>query len=148
MVREVLAGNDGKMDEREQEKRTGDESRKTAGTTKSRTVERTSRGKTSGKDGAERLRQAADKRVGQNSEGLADLLTKKALGGDLASAKVLVGLAERKKPKPERKKTRRGPSLAQQLAAEPEWTGEEDEGIGNREQGTENVARSDRNSGR
>lgn len=132
MIRGELAGNDGTMDDRQ---RTEDESRKTGGTTKSRTVERASRNTTARKDGAERLREAADKQVGLNSDKLADLLTKKALEGDLASTKVLVGLAERKKPKPVRKRKRRGPSLAERLAAEPEWTGqeEEDEGIGNRE---------------
>jgi hypothetical protein len=123
------------MDERQQELRADDEGRTTGRTTKSRTVERASRAKTSRKDGVERLRQEADKQVGQNSEKLASLLTKKALAGDLASTKVLVGLAERKKPRPEPKKKWRGPSLAERLAAEPEWTGEEeeDEGIGNRE---------------
>lgn len=89
------------------------------------------------RDGAERLRLAADKRVGRNSEKLADLLTEKALAGDLASAKVLVGLAEGKKPQPEIKKKRRGPSLAEQLAAEPQWRGSAGrgrvkEGTGNR----------------
>ena len=115
------------MDERQQELRTEHESRNTGGTTKSRTVERASRAKTPRKDGAERLRQAADKRVGRNSDKLADLLTEKALAGDLASAKVLVGLAERKKASLEPKKRRRGPSLAERLAAEPEWQGEEEE---------------------
>lgn len=75
------------------------------------------------KDGAERLRQAADKRVGRNSEELADLLTAKALKGDLASTRVLVALAANKKPLPERVKKRHGPSLAQRLAAEPQWKG-------------------------
>ena len=125
-------GNDGKMNEGQQELRTDDESRQTGGTTKSRTGQRASRNTTARKDGAERLRQEADKQVGQNSEELAALLTEKALAGDLASTKVLVGLAERKKPRPERKKKRRGPSLAEQWAAEPEWQGEE-EGLGARD---------------
>ena len=73
------------------------------------------------KSGAERLRCAADRRVGKNSEKLADLLTEKALAGDLAYAKALVGLADAKKP--ERVK-RRGLSLAQRLALEPPWQGE------------------------
>jgi hypothetical protein len=87
--------------------------------------------KTPSKDGAERLRQAADKRVGRISEKLADLLSDKALKGDLASARVLFGLAERKKPIQEPVKKRRGPGLAERLAAEPEW--KEEEGVGNRE---------------
>jgi hypothetical protein len=68
--------------------------------------------------------------VGRNSEKLADLLTEKALNGDLASAKVLFGLAERKKPIQEPVKKRRGPGLAERWAAEPEWRGEGEGGIG------------------
>jgi hypothetical protein len=90
-------------------------------------------------DGAERLRQAADRRVGMNSEKLVDLLTQKALDGDLASTRVLVGLAEGKKPRAKPAKKRRGVSLAGQLEAEPEWKAPaEKQGTGNREQGTGN----------
>jgi hypothetical protein len=86
-------------------------------------------------DGAEQLRQAADLRVGWNSEKIADVLTEKALAGDLASAKALVALAEAKKPSPEPVKKRCGPSMAEQLAAEPQWQeppegGEENGGEG------------------
>jgi hypothetical protein len=95
-------------------------------TTRNRRRERTD-GKTSCKDGAERLHQAADKRVGRISEKMANLLSNKALAGDLACARVLFGLAERKKPIQELVKKRRGPGLAARLAAEPEWQ-EEDEG--------------------
>ena len=77
------------------------------------------------KDGAERLRQAADKRVNEISEQLADLLKKKALEGDLASAKTLIGLAAAKKPIPERVKKRPEPSYAEKLANEPQWPEEE-----------------------
>lgn len=71
-------------------------------------------------DGVEQLRKAADRKVGQNSEELADLLLDQALGGKLECAKVLVGLAEKKKRKePEKKRDRR--SLAELLASEPEW---------------------------
>jgi hypothetical protein len=104
---------------------------KTRRTTKSKGGKRARRENPSHKDGAERLRQAADKRVGRNSEKLADLLTEKALDGDLASAKTLFGLAAGKKPIPEPVKKRRGLSYAERLAAEPEWKGEvEDEGLG------------------
>jgi hypothetical protein len=64
--------------------------------------------------------------VGRISEKLADLLTNKALAGDLASARVLFGLAERKKPMQEPVKKRRGPGLAARWAAEPEWKGEQE----------------------
>ena len=100
-------------------------SRKTGSTTKPKRRERAC-GKRPRKDGAERLRQAADKRVGRISEKLADLLRDKAMAGDLASAKVLFGLAERKKPSPEPVKRRRGPRLTERWAAEPEWQGEQE----------------------
>jgi len=66
--------------------------------------------KVSRTDGLNQLRWAADRRVGRNAKKLADLLAGKALAGDLASAKILVGLAEGKKARPEREKRRRGPS--------------------------------------
>jgi hypothetical protein len=80
--------------------------------------------------GTEKLRQEADKRVGRNSKELADLLTKKALKGDLAYTKALVGFAEGKKPEPVKK--RRGPSQAERLEREPQWKGppEDDEETG------------------
>jgi hypothetical protein len=84
-------------------------------------------GKGWGKNGAERLRREADKRVGRNSEKLADVLTAKALAGDLASAKVLVGLAAGKKPMPERKKAGPLRSLALALEAQPQWQGPSEE---------------------
>jgi hypothetical protein len=104
--------------------------RKTGGKTTSGKRKQTSREKTTntdGMDGAERLRQAADKQVGQNSEKLAGLLADKALKGDLASTRVLVGLAERKKPHAKPATKRHGPSLAEQLSAEPKWQEEEEE---------------------
>jgi len=73
------------------------------------------------KAGAERLRKAADKRVGTNSAKLADLLMKKALAGDMVSAKMLIALAEAKKPEPPKK--RKGPTVAQWWAAQPQWKG-------------------------
>ncbi len=74
------------------------------------------------KDGAERLRRAVDRRVGKNSEKLAEVLTNKALAGDLAFAKAVVALADAKKPDPVKKPI--GPSLAERLAKEPRWEGE------------------------
>jgi hypothetical protein len=84
----------------------------------------------SSKDGAERLRQAADKRLNEISETLADLLKNRALEGDLASAKALFGFAAGKKPIPEPvRKSRPEPSYAEKLANEPQWVGKlEDEG--------------------
>ncbi len=127
-----VAGNGGKMAVIRQDFKRDRTSEKTSSTTNKKTGEGAKRtracgGKAGRKDGAERLRQEADRRVGRNSKQLADLLTEKALGGDLASAKVLVGLAERKKPRPEPVKKRRGPSEAELLAIEPEWQGELEE---------------------
>jgi hypothetical protein len=110
------------------EKKLGTEiaSKRKGRTTKHKAVKRASRGSAARKDGAEQLRQAADRRVSRISEKLADLLEGKALEGDLASTKVLFGLAERKQPIPAPVKRRRGPSPAERLAAEPQWQGEEE----------------------
>jgi hypothetical protein len=97
---------------------------KTRRTTKSKGGKRARRESPSRKDGAERLRQAANKRLNEISETLADLLKKKALEGDLASAKTLFGLAAGKKPIPEPVKKQRGLTHAQRLAREPQWVGE------------------------
>jgi superfamily I DNA/RNA helicase len=87
---------------------TTDETReKTSSTTKK---ELPKRRKPRRKSGVERLQQAADRRVGKNSEELADLLTAKALKGKLANTRFLVGLAEGKKPSEKPNKKRRGPS--------------------------------------
>jgi len=115
-----VARNDGKMVEAQQES-TDKASKKTGSATKDGTRKRASRGKAARTDGAERLRQAADRQVGLNSKKLTDLLTEKALKGDLASTRELVRLAERKKPKAELAKNRRGPARVEQLAVEPAW---------------------------
>jgi hypothetical protein len=117
----ALAGNGGKMAVLQKALKTDNTKAKTRRTTKSKGGKRARRENPSHKDGAERLRQAADRRVGRNSEKLADLLTEKALGGDLASAKTLVALAAAKKPIPEPVKKRHEPSYADKLAKEPQW---------------------------
>jgi hypothetical protein len=94
---------------------------KTGSTTTDKPRERASQENAASKGGAELLRQEADKQVGMNSEKLVHLLTAKALKGDLASTRVLVALAERKKQQAERTKKPRGPSSAERLEAEPEW---------------------------
>jgi hypothetical protein len=81
--------------------------------------EGTSRRRAGRKDGAEELRQAADRQASLNADKLAGLLASKALEGDLASVKVLVSLADGKKPKEVKK--RRGKSYALRLGAEPGW---------------------------
>lgn len=100
---------------------------KTRRASKSKGGKRARRENPSHKDGAERLRQAADKRVNEISERLADLLKKKALEGDLASAKTLIGLAAAKKPIPEPVKKRSELSYADKLAKEEQWVGKAEE---------------------
>jgi len=126
-VRGALAGNGGMMAATKQTLRTENASKTTSRTTKDKVVQRARRRSKSRKDGAEQMRRAADRRVGRISEQLADLLEGKALKGDLASAKVLFGLAERKKPIPEPVKKRRGLSPAERLAAQPQWQGKEED---------------------
>jgi hypothetical protein len=87
-------------------------------------AERTKRPKAIRGNGVERLRRAAERRAARNSEELADLLLDKALKGRLESARMLVTLAEQKKPRKEPKKEEEeesGHSMADLLAAEPEW---------------------------
>lgn len=120
-----MAGNGGKMAELGRKS-----SRETAkGKTSSKnTGKRASRGKKARKAGAERLRLAVDKRLGQNSESLANMLTDQAMGGNVATTRAMVEIAEHKKPQPEPVKKKRGRSLAERLAAEPEWQDDRKEG--------------------
>ena len=94
----------------------------TGSTTKNK-ARKSTRKKTAHKSGAEQLRCAADRQVGRNSAQLADLMTEKALKGNLAYTKALMGFAEGKKPEPVKK--RRGPTLAQRWAGEKQWQGKE-----------------------
>lgn len=74
-------------------------------------------------NGLERLEEAADRRLGQSSEVLADLLLERANEGRVGSAQLLATLVGRglKRNPPEKKKKRSGPSWAELLASEPEW---------------------------
>jgi hypothetical protein len=83
---------------------------------------RSARGK-----GAVLLRRAADKQVLQHAVKLAELLSKEALEGKLASAKMLVGLAERVDVVPQTKPKRQGPTEAQILANDKPWEGSLDD---------------------
>jgi hypothetical protein len=73
------------------------------------------------KSGTERLRRLADRQLLRNSKKLADVLTQQALKGDLASTRVLVGLAERMRQEVDTKHPLR--SLALELANAPQWEG-------------------------
>lgn len=118
------AGNGGTMAQARKELSASNAETKTGGTTESEGPKRARRKYASRKDGAERLRQAADKRLNEISEQLADLLKRKALEGDLASAKTLIALAAAKKPIPEPVKKQSEPSYADKLSKEPQWKGE------------------------
>jgi hypothetical protein len=79
-------------------------------------------------NGLERLEKAADRRLGQASEALANLLLEKATKGKVDSARLLVTLAEhrlKRKPKEKKKKKRPGPSWAELLGSEPEFVAPE-----------------------
>ncbi len=71
--------------------------------------------------GVERLKKAVDKRLGQASEKLADVLLKKALAGKAENTRLMVNLAESKKPRKSPEKKLNGPTVAELLEAEPEW---------------------------
>jgi hypothetical protein len=113
--------NGGTMAEAQRKPRKKKECGKTGSTTGNGKGETASRKKTARKDGAEQLQKAADERVTLHLEELTDLLTKQALRGNLASAKVLVDLAKGQKTTPKPVRKRRGASLAEQWAAEPAW---------------------------
>jgi hypothetical protein len=72
-------------------------------------------------DGVEKLKKAADKVLGRNSTKLANLLLDKAVEGKLEGARLLVKLAEGKKPPVKPKRTWDGKTYAEMLASEPEW---------------------------
>jgi hypothetical protein len=120
-TKEHIVGTDGKMAETLETLGTGDSS----GATKIGKGKKVRR-KPAVKSGAERLRSMADRQVGRNSKKLTDLLTRNALAGSMASTRMLVGLAERKKP--DAVKKRRGPSQALELANEQQWEGPDWEG--------------------
>jgi len=64
----------------------------------------------------ERVRRAAARAVGRNCRELTQMLLGKALKGDLASAKMLLELAEQMKSK-----KKKGPSAVERLLLEPVW---------------------------
>jgi hypothetical protein len=79
-------------------------------------------GSKAARDGVELLRRAVNRRVGEKSEELADVLMQQALHGNPAATKAVVELADAKKPDPPKK--RAGPSLVKQLEEESQWEGE------------------------
>ena len=124
-----VAGKGGEMSETVQTLEIDDASGTRGSTTKTR-KRNAGAGRTARTSGAERLRRAANKKVGRKSDELAEALLNKALKGDVASTKALVDLADGMKPEPARK--RDGLSYAQLLMADleenGEWKGEWEDG--------------------
>jgi hypothetical protein len=146
-VRGAVAGNDGEMAEATQKLKTekaSSKKRRSTGSKKRSETGSTTSNETNNKpdeeakpkravrgSGVRRLKEAADRLVALNCEDLADVLLSKAKAGKMDSTRMLVSLAEgNSSSKPPVKKPRRhGPTLAEQLAAEPEWTGDDEEGL-------------------
>jgi hypothetical protein len=126
------------MAEVQRKLKTDNSTGKTSEPTKSARSERASRSEAAREDGVERLGRAVDKRVRKNSEKLADLLMNKALGGDLASARVLVMIAGRKRPRPAPVKKVQWPTLAMRLAALPDCEEPAEEGVWEEEEDARN----------
>lgn len=91
------------------------------GETGSRTREDIDKEEEENEEGTERLQRVAADLVRLNSGDLSKVLLKKAKEGSLGSLRLLVTLAERKKPREKPVKKPRGLTLAQQLAMEPQW---------------------------
>lgn len=78
--------------------------------------------------GAAKLRTAADKKLEENSEQIAQSLLNSLLKGNATCAKLLIALADGEIDCEDEVVMRRVYSLAEELAAEPQWTGEVIEG--------------------
>ena len=74
-----------------------------------------------GEEGVERLQSVTSELVKLNCGVLSEVLLERAKEGNLGSFRLLVALAERKKPREKPVKKVRGLTLAQRLAAEPPW---------------------------
>jgi streptomycin 6-kinase len=80
--------------------------------------------KQAGGSGAAKVRQAADKAMMRNFEGLARSLMQLTLGGNTSCAKLLFELADGQVRMEDEGTMRRFRSLAEEWAAEPTWEGE------------------------
>jgi hypothetical protein len=74
------------------------------------------------------LNKAARKIVNENATAIAKSMYEASVKGNLPFTKMLIDLAEEGKPGKAARK-RRGPSAAEQLAAEPEWKPDETDGL-------------------
>ncbi|MGA7340408.1 MAG: hypothetical protein WBE72_09375 [Terracidiphilus sp.] len=82
--------------------------------------EKADAGVAAAEDGMESFRSAAEMQLSIHGDKIAKLIGDKAALGDLNCAKLLVGVAKDKARKNTKKK-KRGPSMAQRIAAEPPW---------------------------
>ena len=71
--------------------------------------------------GSSRLSKAADKKLAQHSDQIAQTLLDSTLKGNSNSARLLVTLADGATKQASISRKRHVPSLAKTLAAEPEW---------------------------
>lgn len=99
------------------------------GTGRKKGGKRQERSGSTAEGGADRLKEAVDRKLKGSSGELASLLLDKARGGDMPSLRLLVSLAEHHKPK--EKVVDHGPLRSQALAwaAEPEWVDPEEGGL-------------------
>ena len=75
------------------------------------------------RDGGGKLREAVVQRVAEECDRIAESLVNKTLEGNMVGAKLLVDLTGAKIPPPKPPRKRRGPTMAQMLAACPPWQG-------------------------
>ena len=143
-----MAGNGGEMAELRHVRKAGETSSATGGTEEKRRREKktvevrkgTDRAESSTADakekkkqkrratgnGAARLKRMLDRKVAENMEELAALLTEKALGGDIATTRLLLTLAEEGKPAPVRRRgrgRRKFKAMIERWANGPQWQG-------------------------
>lgn len=78
-------------------------------------------GKGDHKGARKALRHAVKKEVKENCGPIAARLVSQTKGGDMKSAEIMVALMEKKKKSGDDDFDHDGPSLAEQLAAEPSW---------------------------
>lgn len=83
-------------------------------------------------EGADRLRSAINRLVGQQCGRIAQALVDKTIAGNMTGARLLADLSGAKNPRNQPPKKRFGPSDAERLAMEPPWQGppEDDEDVG------------------
>jgi hypothetical protein len=93
------------------------------GATSGETTEPESKAEPEPGEAGGRLRDAVDKKVSKECTRIAKALVDKTIAGNLTGVKLVVELTGAKSAARKRPRKRPGPSLAQQWALEPQWTG-------------------------